>query len=351
MDDKLRAGDKLDFDSVTETPAQREAAARILREKALKVYQDSYKSENPTISAAEWAKYHTAWQRYYQNYYGSYYQKAAMQFVENNRKLVAPSPEQTKERILASAGAKVRKSRHFMPLLIGLSVIGAGLLLEYHPRLVAPIMAYVAPVRMTEGTIQEIDPTVNAVISADPKLLIPKLNIEAPVVFGFDNSVTAMNQAMHHGVAHFRVIGASAYPGELGNFVLTGHSSGLVYGTSPFKFIFASLERLEVGDLVYVNYERVRYTYRIYDKKVTTPSDVASLQLGIDKRRLTLITCVPIGTDRDRLLVFAEQISPAATDDRTQEDSTAEAKPPEMPTVEIIGPFQQFFNWLFGGGR
>ena len=156
--------------------------------------------------------------------------------------------------------------------------------------------------------------------------------------------------AMNNGVAHYRITGASAFPGEIGNLVITGHSAGDIYSSNPYKFIFSGLERLEEGDLIYVNYEGVRYTYSITKKQVIDPSNVQALIMGNDKPLITLVTCTPLGTSNYRLLVTGEQISPSyETATRDPDDITV-----ETPTEETIMPanepsfFEGIWNWLTG---
>ena len=62
---------------------------------------------------------------------------------------------------------------------------------------------------------------------------------------------------------------------------------------------------------MYVNYNSVRYTYRVIKKQVVEPTNVASLVIETDKPLITLVTCTPLGTSRYRLLVIGEQISPS----------------------------------------
>ena len=178
-------------------------------------------------------------------------------------------------------------------------------------------------------------------------MIIPKLNIDVPIHFGI--SLNEVMSAMNNGVAHYRIAGASAYPGEIGNLVITGHSAGDVYSSNPYKYIFSGLERLDDGDLIYVNYNSVRYTYRVVKKEVVEPSNVAALVVDTDKPLLTLVTCTPLGTSRYRLLVTAEQISPSYDGAETSEDlptvdqNTSDAFPSNEPSF-----FEGIWNWLTG---
>jgi sortase A len=130
---------------------------------------------------------------------------------------------------------------------------------------------------------------------------------------------------------------------------VTGHSAGDVYSSNPYKYIFSGLERLEEGDLIYMNYNSVRYTYRVTGKKVIEPTDVDALIINTNKPMITLVTCTPLGTSRYRLLVTAEQISPSSDDATTPDNDT-----PAIDEGEIELPsnepsfFEGIWNWLTG---
>ena len=60
-------------------------------------------------------------------------------------------------------------------------------------------MAYVSPGNVPASDIEAIDPTVTRVVSADPRLIIPKLNVDVPVHFGI--KISEVMEAMKNGVA------------------------------------------------------------------------------------------------------------------------------------------------------
>jgi sortase A len=161
---------------------------------------------------------------------------------------------------------------------------------------------------------------------------------------------------MSNGVAHFSIPGASAKPGEIGNFVVSGHSAGNIYQQSDYKFIFSGLTRMGGGDLIYMDYNGQRYTYRVLGTKTVDPSDVGALKkITADhsgKPMITLITCTPLGTSKYRLLVYGEQIYPSyeGAPDDTETPVEDDGATMEMPRNDG-SPLEQFFNWLFGGGN
>ena len=100
-----------------------------------------------------------------------------------------------------------------------------------------------SPGEAPAGEIEAVDPTVTLTkVSSENKLIIPKLNVDVPLTFGV--GVDGVMSAMNYGVVHYRINGASAYPGEIGNFVVMGHSAGDIYSSNQYKFIFSGLERL-----------------------------------------------------------------------------------------------------------
>lgn len=347
--------------------------------------QGAYKqSPAQAVNPNDWQKYHSAWQKYYQNYYSDYYAKAASQYIateqlkkdraardqaraEAETKAEAPvtptaitstpnaaEVERTlKDRIQQKANEKFRtrrRHRHFVPLLAGALTVLFILFLQFNRVIFAPIMAYVAPGNTEDTGITALDPTITTAPGPDPKLIIPKLNIDVPVAFGISNDDATVMEAMNHGVAHFAIPGANALPGQIGNLVITGHSAGDIYSANQYKFIFSGLERLVEGDLIYVNYESVRYTYSVVGKQTVEPTDVAALVYDTDKPMLTLITCTPLGTSRYRLLVSAEQINPApsATSDRPNtNESEVTTDATLMPSNEP-SLLEKFWNWLTG---
>ena len=384
----------------------RQAAAQIARRKVLAAYAEAAKKSlkepdnsshmknepiAPKINSESWKKYHSAWQNYYQKYYSEYYSTAAKNYIAKERLKDARAKAEEEEIIssLAKASrgsdkaagltlgtgreaetsaypnsddiksnlrAKIRKKaaesakktkrkRHLIPIFAGLAVVLLILFLQYNRLIFAPIMAYVSPGNAPASEIEAIDPTITQTVSAEPRLIIPKLNVDVPI--RFDVPLSDVMSAMNNGVAHYRIAGASAYPGEIGNFVVTGHSAGDVYSSNPYKYIFSGLERLEDGDLIYVNYNSVRYTYRVIKKEVVDPSNVAALVVETNKPLITLVTCTPLGTSRYRLLVTGEQISPSTDTAEEAEQYTPVEQHENLPSNEPSF-FEGIWNWLTG---
>lgn len=340
--------------------------------------------QNPAeVQAAQWKQYHSAWQDYYQKYYERYYvgqvyrTKQALEEKATQAALLAPvvpvaaaaptpiisEPEPTtggpatfsrdealydlRSKLLdtiQTSATKVRKSRHFVPISAALAVVLVFLFLQYNRVLFANVQAYISPGNIDPANII-VDPTANVVVSQDPKLIIPKINVDVPVNYDTTPDYDSQMGAMKDGVAYFGIPGANSKPGQIGNTVIAGHSSNDITDPGDYKFIFARLDALVPGDTIYINYLGTRYVYSVTKKEVVKPTDVQALIYTTNKPVITLLTCTPIGTALNRLLVTAEQISPDPAKAAPAPSSTGTQQPASIP-----GNSPTFVQRIFGGG-
>jgi sortase A len=329
-----------------------------------------------TVQAEEWKKYHSAWQDYYKRYYEGYYTqqvasaKRNLEISQASSVPVKPTeaigsqtddtiePEQhegpvtrkqamqdLKEKLrtqVETSAKKARKSRHFVPVIATLAVLLIFGFLQYNQVLIANVKAYITPGSIDPQNII-VDPASTVAVGPEPRLIIPKINVDAPVFYDIGIDKTSQDTAMENGVAHFAIPGANSHPGEIGNTVLSGHSSNDVFAAGDYKFIFMQLDKLQVGDTVYANYQGTRYTYVVTKKEEVGPNDVQALIYETDKPVMTLITCTPLGTALRRLLVTAEQVYPVTT-------KPAPSAPSDSESTETTIPGQgapTFFERLF----
>lgn len=89
----------------------------------------------------------------------------------------------------------------------------------------------------------------------------------------------------------------SAAPGDYGVNIVFGHSE-LPQFANPkdYSGIFTHIMELADGDVIYVDYDGVRYKYVVFDRQVVDPDNLSVLEQRFDDRYLSLITCVPPGT-------------------------------------------------------
>lgn len=369
----------------TQPPARsdnRDQAANVMRDQINKIYDQDQPAEQTHQVAPrasnnhDWQNYHTQWQQYYQQYYERYYvqqvekhrrEHAAQQMASSpaTSEAFKPLPPPTEEQKKAGMGRdeaiadirnelvsklqshtdKVKKSRHFVPILSAIAVMLVFLLLQYNRFLIAQVKAYVSPGSITAENLI-IDPLADTKVGPEPRLIIPKINVDAPVVYSLNSLAESQVQnALRSGVVHYPIPGASSLPGEQGNSVILGHSSNDVFDDGAYKFIFVQLEQMQKGDSFYVNYNGTRYTYTVSKTEVILPTEVTKLTVPSDKPQMILITCVPVGTALKRLLVYADQVSPdpgkaAAAPDSSSVDASNRANLP--------GNSPSLFDRLFG---
>jgi sortase A len=224
-----------------------------------------------------------------------------------------PKPQSVaamKQRIIRSAnsGRKASKKQHLHSMFFGLGM-GALVMLFllfgfFNERFVAP---FITPSRAVSSTPIIVDPN-STVAGPEPEIIIPKINVEIPVVYDVAGTNEAdIQHALERGVVHYST---TPMPGQKGNSVIVGHSSNNIFNQGKYKFAFVLLSKLEIGDTFYLTKDGVRYAYKIYEKKIVPPSDVSVLGPNDKTATATLITCDPPGTSINRLIVVGEQISP-----------------------------------------
>lgn len=341
-------------DPIGQTEAEPATNTQTQQEEATNPYRRTHSASSQS-TAEEWKKYHSSWQQYYQQYYERYYigevYKAKNDLATKTTTSASSGPiiddtvgqqessgvfsrnqainelrNQLRTRATETA-KKVRASRHFVPIAAAAVVMLLFMFLQYNRVIFAAVEAYKSPGSIEPANII-VNPTQNLEVGPEPMLIIPKINVEVPVDYNATPQHESQMKAMENGVAYFGIPGANALPGQIGNTVISGHSSNDVFDSGSYKFIFAQLERLNDGDTIYLNYEGTRYTYTVTKKEVVQPTDVDALRYETDKPVLTLITCTPTGTDLRRLLVTATQISPdpakaTQADSSTVDESTS----------------------------
>jgi sortase (surface protein transpeptidase) len=148
--------------------------------------------------------------------------------------------------------------------------------------------------------------------------VIPNSGIVVPVVNIPENSQafrdymggknTNINKYLENGVLHHP---ESASIGELGNAIIAGHSSFYKSSEGRWKTALKYLPVVDAGEEIWI-WKKYDKEYKLLRYIVTTsyetkPVDTSILAPSTD-RLITLYTCVPIGTDRNRWVVQAKMI-------------------------------------------
>lgn len=265
---------------------------------------------------------------------------------KNTPKQSSKSVAEAKKQIIrkvSSRSAKLNKNAHFKSALFGIGIGGFVMIIFlfgfFNERFIAP---FITPSKSVSSTPIIIDPSSTAV-GPEPKVIIPKINVEIPVVYDEPSiEEKAIQAALERGVVHYAT---TPLPGEIGNPVIFGHSSNNILNKGQYKFAFVLLNRLEIGDTFMLQKDGKRYIYKVSEKKVVKPNDVSILTSSTAESTATLITCDPPGTSINRLLVTGQQISPDPAKNVastvTPSDATPETIPGNAPSL-----WQRIKSWF-----
>ena len=109
-------------------------------------------------------------------------------------------------------------------------------------------------------------------------LEIPKINLK--------NGFYGLNSSYNNVDYNVTVINGSTFPTEPNNnLILAAHS-----GDCPVCY-FEDLYKLNIGDIAYLSYNNVRYSYKIVDIYEVEKDGTVAIYRDYSKSVLTLITC------------------------------------------------------------
>ena len=139
-------------------------------------------------------------------------------------------------------------------------------------------------------SIEESDIVGNQYKSYGWRILIPKINLDAPILEGTSQS------NLRRGVGHFSE--TSTWDG---NVCLAAHNRGYKYN------FFQEIKYLDIGDVIeYQNMDNVR-KYSVNWKEKIKETDLSCLE-DTEENKITLITCVE-NMPEYRLCIQAYQIN------------------------------------------
>ncbi|NPV60351.1 MAG: class E sortase [Actinobacteria bacterium] len=126
------------------------------------------------------------------------------------------------------------------------------------------------------------------------RIIAPRIGLDAIVVelWGLDDA-----ENLKRGPGH---IPGTAYPGQPGNCVISGHRT--TYG-APFRHI----EQLTAGERITLLTASGRYVYEAYEQRIVKPSDLTVLEQG-EEPKLTLTACHPWYSAAERIVVIARLV-------------------------------------------
>ena len=126
------------------------------------------------------------------------------------------------------------------------------------------------------------------------RIEIPRIGVDDIVVAGVETG------DLKRGPGHFP---DTPLPGQLGNSAIAGHRT--TYG-QPFR----NVDKLVAGDEIRVTTLSGVYVYRVTGQQIVSPADYQVVATTDPTRaNLTLTSCHPVFTARERIVIFSELAS------------------------------------------
>ncbi len=172
-------------------------------------------------------------------------------------------------------------------LVFILATNGYIVILPILPKADFAIKQYITkPVKVSanDDSLKNIDRSRN-------HLILPTIQLDEPMLVS-DNPST-----VHKGIWHRP---NTNLPDRFGNTVLVGHRF-----TYDGAAVFYNLDKLQISDDVYLVYGEKIYHYKITSSAVVPPTAV-EVEAPSNETKLTLYTCTPIWSAKDRLVYVAE---------------------------------------------
>lgn len=153
----------------------------------------------------------------------------------------------------------------------------------------------------------EITPYENRIIIPKIGKNIPLLDIAQTQVSGNKELNDIFMKELQNGVIRYP---GSAKPGDNGNSFIFGHSSNFPWMEGSYNDVFALLDKVVFDDEVIVYYGQEKHVYKIRTKNIIRPGDVSILKSDktSEQKQITLMTCWPIGTTLNRLVLTGDLI-------------------------------------------
>ena len=137
------------------------------------------------------------------------------------------------------------------------------------------------------------------------RLFIPQINVDVAIVTGKDESV--LNKGAWHRKPE------QGDPTKTGNFILSAHrfEMGVTPQQTAAKSPFYNINKLKIGDQIYVDYQGKRYAYEIEKKYEVAPTSVA-IEDQSKEAKMTLYSCTLGGSSDGRDVFDAKPLGEIA---------------------------------------
>lgn len=147
-------------------------------------------------------------------------------------------------------------------------------------------------------------PTAEDVVATNTRgnwIRVPALSLNLPLATAASMENEDILRSLQVGVVRYP---NGVAPGDLGVVTIAGHSTGEPW-KGPYRFAFLQARKLQPGDLINVDHNGTRYTYRVTGQRIINPEATPFLDSVSDRPKLSIISCWPLWTTKQRLVVEA----------------------------------------------
>lgn len=178
-------------------------------------------------------------------------------------------------------------------------------LADYYQNQILPVPT-VPEIVVNNNKVEEIKTLNNIkVINSDKQniLEIPNIGLLTDIVFPQTSDIDVLHKYLDSGVIYYP---GSVLPNQNGQIILLGHSAPPGWPKIKHDWVFSNLEKLNIGDEIYLNLNYEKYTYKIVGKKIINKGQEIENSLTNNSNVLVLVSCYPPGKDFQRIVVTAE---------------------------------------------
>jgi LPXTG-site transpeptidase (sortase) family protein len=131
---------------------------------------------------------------------------------------------------------------------------------------------------------------------------IPSIGVAVPLVQSVTMADADVLATLEQGAALYP---NGIRPGSLGTTFISAHSTGEPW-KGRYRFAFLRINELTEGNLIHLDWEGTRYTYRVVTQDIITPTPDFTIASDRPVPTLKLMACWPLWSTSQRMLVGAE---------------------------------------------
>jgi len=163
--------------------------------------------------------------------------------------------------------------------------------------------------------------SATASIPDDNRLVIPSIQIDEPILEGDNIGLITDGGTWRRP--------NTANPTELNNTVIVGHRW---YGDNVSTFYH--LDKVQVGQKMAIYWEGEEIVYEVSEKKIVDATAV-EIEGETDEKQLTIYTCDPVWTAKNRLVIVAKPVSDQARNTKHEIRNKPQATNNKLETAAL----------------